>query len=165
MPNNLYHLNLKPVRTTPPDADAAQLNMATALVASLHTTWENWHKRLGHLSYHTMRKMVQQGLVKGMKGDGECKIIVSVCDICQLAKFSKLPFIKDPKHLTTRIGELNCSDSWSPVSEESLSGAKYLISFKNDFRGSLHVFFMKKKSEGPGYLRLYANIQQQVLNG
>ena len=158
MPNNLYHLNLKPIGTSSPETDTAQPNADSALIASLRTTWETWHKRLGHLSYHTMRKMVQQGLVTGLKGDGECKIPDCLCDTCQLAKFHKLPFIKKPKRPTSRIGELVCSDSWGPVSEESLSGARHFISFKDDFSGSLHVFFMKKKSEGPAYIRQYANL-------
>ena len=105
-----------------------------------------------------MQKMVQQRLVTNFNVDGDCEIPECLCAICQLGKFHKLPFIKDPKTPVSRIGELICADSWGPVKEKSLGGASYFISFKDDFSGFLHIFFMKKKSEGPAHLRLYHNI-------
>ena len=162
MPNALYLLNFKPLHSKSQanrsPSDIVNSSPDTALNASLRATWQVWHERLGHLSYHTMQKMIQHRLVTGMNGDGDCKIPDCNCAICQLGKFHKLPFVNDPKTQVSRIGELICADSWGPVKEESLGGASYFLSLKDDFSGSLHVYFMKKKSEGPAFIRLYGNM-------
>ena len=158
MPNSLYLLNLKPIESASRPFDVASSSPDWAFGASLRTTWKVWHERLGHTSYHTMRRMIQLGLVIGMNGDGDCTIPECSCVICELGKFHKLPFVNDPKTPVSRIGELICADSWGPIKEKSLGGASYFISFKDDFSGSLHVYFMKRKSEGPAHLRLYSNM-------
>jgi len=100
--------------------------------------------------------MIKRDLVLGLNIDGDCTIPECLCAECQLGKFTRLSFIKDPKHQVTRIGELVCADSWGPVSVRSLGDARYFVTFKDDYSGYLDVYFMKKKSETPAYLRIYA---------
>jgi hypothetical protein len=48
------------------------------------------------------------------------------------------------------------SDVWGPIATPSLGGVRYYVTFKDDFIGYLTVYFMKKKSEGTAFLRLFA---------
>lgn len=58
----------------------------TPLVASCSPA-ELWHKRLGHLSYNTMKKMVWDHAVTGMNvTEAELQAMPGTCGTCVVAK-------------------------------------------------------------------------------
>lgn len=152
--NTLYQLNLKP-EIQQNQIEAAHLSLDTALNADLRSSIAVWHERLGHIGYHTLKKMIQQDLVIGLNISGELDIPTTLCAGCELGKFTRSP-LKIGRNRASRIGELIHSDVWGPIATPSLGGARYYVTFKDDFSGYLTVYFMKKKSEVPSLLRLYA---------
>jgi hypothetical protein len=113
-----------------------------------------WHQRLGHLGYQTLSKMVKEDQTIGLNINGECKVPASLCYNCEFGKFSRQP-LKTGRHRASRIGELTHSDVWGPISTTSLGGARYFVTFKDDFSGYITIYFMKKKNEVPALIRLY----------
>ena len=99
--------------------------------------------------------MIQQDLVIGLNVSGNLDIPTTLCSECELGKFTRSP-LKIGRNRANRIGELIHSDVWGPIATPSFGGARYYVTFKDDFSGYLTVYFMKKKSEVPAYLRLYA---------
>nr|KYP36445.1 hypothetical protein KK1_042435 [Cajanus cajan] len=48
-----------------------------------------WHKRLGHFSYSTLKKISSNGLIQNLPSIEDD---VDVCDVCQFGKQCRLPF-------------------------------------------------------------------------
>ncbi len=152
--NTLYQLNFKPeIQKT--QIELARISFDTAFNADLRSSINIWHQRLGHIGYHTMKKMIQQDLVIGLNVSGNIDIPSTLCSGCKFGKFTRSP-LKIGRNRANRIGKLIHSDVWGPIATPSLGGARYYVTFKDDFSGYLTVYFMKKKSEVSAFLRLYA---------
>lgn len=69
-----------------------------------------------------------------------------MCKDCQMAKSHALPF-----HLSSSVSEqpldLIFTDVWGPASVVSLSGARYYVSFLDDYSKFLWLFPIKLKSD------------------
>lgn len=89
--NALYQLNIKPM-VNRIKTNTAYATHDMALRTDLRATFKVWHQRLGHLSYHTILKMIKRELVIELNVDGDCTIPESLCAEYQLRKF-RLPFI------------------------------------------------------------------------
>lgn len=155
--DTLYQLNFKPeiqTTTTVYAHACSDLFQDATFGADLRASLITWHKRLGHIGYHTLVKMIRQDLVIGLNIEGECEIPDTLCSGCELAKFTRIP-LKIGRHRANRIGELTHSDVWGPIATSSLGGARYFVSFKDDFSSFLTIYFMKKKNEVPALIRLY----------
>jgi hypothetical protein len=152
--NTLYQLNFKPeIQKT--QIEFARISFDIAFNADLRSSINIWHQRLGHIGYHTLKKMIQQDLVIGLNVSGNLDIPSTLCSGCEFGKFTRSP-LKIGRNRANRIGELIHSDVWGPIATPSLGRARYYVTFKDDFSGYLTVYFMKKKSEVPAFLRLYA---------
>lgn len=103
-----------------------------------------WHERLGHVGKRAIRDLVNKGLVKGVKMTDTADFF---CKACQLGKAHRLPFKKRDKKVTTKPGEKIHTDVCGPMSVESLGGARYFLTFKDDATGFRHVYFIKHKSD------------------
>jgi transposase InsO family protein len=154
--DTLYHLDLEPdIQTTRKDKQtSAELSLYSAHGADIRASLITWHKRLGHLGYQMLLKILRQDLAVGLNIDGDCEIPASLCSACETGKFTRVS-LKEGRHRAGRIGELTHSDVWGPIASPSLGGATYYVTFKDDFSGHLTVYFMKRKSEVPSLIRLY----------
>lgn len=99
-------------------------------------------------------KMIRQDSAVGLNIAGDCEIPTTLCSGCELGKFTRIP-LKVGRQRASRIGELTHSDVWGPIAITSLGGARYYVTFKDDFSGHLTIYFMKKKSEVPSFIRLH----------
>lgn len=69
--------------------------------------WQEWHKKLGHLSYGNMKKLL--GMVTGIPlEDEELHVADKTCKVCFEAKHSKMPFGEFASKKTTRIDTCGC---------------------------------------------------------
>lgn len=96
-----------------------------------------WHQRLGHI--------MKNGLVDGVEfnDDGhEIKNCVTCCE----AKQKRLPF-KERERETTDILQLIHSDVMGPMETQSLGGARYIVTFIDDFSKRVYVNFIRGKDE------------------
>ncbi|KAE8725167.1 Eukaryotic translation initiation factor 3 subunit E [Hibiscus syriacus] len=99
-----------------------------------------WHKKLGHMSEQGMKVLVEQNLLPDLT-----KVTLPLCDHCITSKQHRLKFNKSNSRGKSVL-ELVRSDVWqAPVT--SLCGAKYFVSFIDDYSRRCWVYPIKKKSE------------------
>ena len=114
-----------------------------AVVASASSVEEStmlWHRRLGHISEQGMQILTDRKLLPGLK-----KVSLPFCEHCVISKQHRLKF-KSSIARSKAILELVHSDVWQ-ATEISLGGAKYFVSFIDDYSRRCWVFPIKKKSD------------------
>ncbi|KAE8667244.1 hypothetical protein F3Y22_tig00112428pilonHSYRG00010 [Hibiscus syriacus] len=97
-----------------------------------------WHQKLGHMSEQGMKVLVEQKLLPGLT-----KVSLPLCDHCITSKQHRLKF-NTSNSRGKSVLELVHSDVWqAPVT--SLGGAKYFVSFIDDYSRTCWVHLIKKK--------------------
>jgi hypothetical protein len=129
-PNNLFPLNLR----TPNLACLANVDKETSKL---------WHRRFGHLNYGSLELLSRKTVVKGLP---QIKNVEEICAECQLGKKHRDPFPSRTWNAKKPL-ELVHSDLCGPMSETSLGGSSYFISFIDDYSRKCWVYFLKEKSE------------------
>lgn len=69
------------------------------------------------------------------------------CDGCQLGKHARTKLPKETTHHTSKILELVHSDVCGPFRTNSLGGARYFVSFIDDFSRKIWLYFISNKSQ------------------
>ena len=128
-------------QTSPPD------RVCVATTGS--QLFDLWHQRLGHACSQRLKTAVKNKLVQGVDFPGQQldDAKLSFCDGCAEGKMHRKPFQSVGEIRTKRILELIHSDVCGPMSIESLGGAKYFVTFVDDFSRICQVHFLKNKSE------------------
>jgi transposase InsO family protein len=111
-----------------------------------------WHDRMGHIAIPTLIRMSRDGKVRGMpvlKGD------LKVCDGCKLGKATHAPHKKSAGVTSQAPLELVSSDVWGPSSVPSTGGARYFISFTDDYSRKTYIYTMKTKDEAFPKFKLF----------
>ncbi|KAE8718737.1 hypothetical protein F3Y22_tig00109992pilonHSYRG00051 [Hibiscus syriacus] len=99
-----------------------------------------WHQKLGHMSEQGMKVLVEQKLLPGLT-----KVSLPLCEHCITSKQHRLKF-NTSNSRGKSVLELVHSDVWqAPVT--SLGGAKYFVSFIDDYSRRCWVHPIKKKSD------------------
>jgi len=129
---NLYML----VEDTLQEAEAE----ASVASASQEEMTMTWHCKLGHMSERGLMILMEHNLIPSLKS-----VNLSFCEHYVTSKQYRLMFdisIARSKHML----ELIHSNLWDSL-EMSLGGAKYLVSFIDDYSRRLSVYPIKKKSD------------------
>lgn len=124
--NGLYHLDVE---------GSSSACHSASIAASL------WHQRLGH----TTKLKELKGLVNGVDISAETE--VTFCEGCVEGKLAKKPFKSIGGIRSKRKMQLIHSDVCGPMQNESVNGAKYFVTFIDDFSRCCKVYFMKQKNE------------------
>ncbi|KAE8703505.1 hypothetical protein F3Y22_tig00110469pilonHSYRG00245 [Hibiscus syriacus] len=96
--------------------------------------------KLGHMSEQGMKVLVEQKLLPGLT-----KVSLTLCEHCITSKQHRLKF-NTTNSRGKNVLELVHSDVWqAPVA--SLGGAKYFVSFIDDYSRRCWVYPIKKKSD------------------
>jgi uncharacterized protein (DUF2164 family) len=111
---------------------------------------EIWHRRLAHLNFQDIGRLVQEEMVKGINltmdaiKDKQGK----VCEPCVMGKQHRLPFPKKSERETEKV-ELLHMDVCGPLEETSFSGARYIATFTDDATRftEVRIRFPKTKAE------------------
>ncbi len=117
-----------------------------AHVADAHSNNLNaWHRRMGHLNEGQLREMISKKLATGMRKVSGSSL--DFCEACARAKQARKAFqpvggIKSSKRL-----QLIHSDVCGPMPKTSLGGARYFVTYCDDYTRVVYVYFVKKKSE------------------
>ncbi len=136
--NTMYHLKLRSRVNTEQAAVAAGQQSSTLL----------WHERLGHVCLRNIRRMFTKGLVDGLylnDTEEDLKTKHQSCLGCAKGKMSRHSYPDSSQHQTSFIGERIHSDICGPMSHSSLGGARFIVTFKDEFSGRTGVYFMKNK--------------------
>lgn len=102
-----------------------------------------WHRRLGHLNHFCMAQLkAKNSDINYAKGNFE------ICESCVMGKMARKPFPKSNFvfQRSKAILDLIHTDLCS-FEHESISGAKYFLSFIDDYSRKGFVYFLKKKSD------------------
>lgn len=104
-----------------------------------------WHRRLGHVNYKSIVKMNGKNLVIGLDGINNNNNFS--CVDCAKCKMTESPYPKEAQNrATTVLGRVH-SDICGPMPKQSYGGARYLITFIDDYSRYVSVYNLKSKSE------------------
>ena len=103
-----------------------------------------WHERFGHLNFKYMQQLCKQGMVKGLPNIHFSK---GVCQGCVIGKHPQEKFEKGKAWRASSPLELIHSDLMGPFPNPSISKARYVLTFIDDFSRYTWVYFLMQKSE------------------
>nr|GFB94208.1 putative ribonuclease H-like domain-containing protein [Tanacetum cinerariifolium] len=112
-----------------------------------------WHRRLGHLNFKTMNKLVRHNLVRGLpskcfENDHTCTAYLKGKQHKASCKSKLVNSVSKPLH-TLHM------DLFSPSSVSSISHKWYCLVVTDDFSRFTWTFFLKTKDETSGILRKF----------
>nr|GEY51225.1 putative ribonuclease H-like domain-containing protein [Tanacetum cinerariifolium] len=121
--NNMYNVDLKNVV---PSGDLTYLFAKATLDES-----NLWHRRLGHINFKTMNKLVKGNLVRGLPS----KVFENnhTCDACKNGKQHRASC--KPKHISSVSHQLHRlhMDLFGPTFVKSLNKKSYFLVFTHDY--------------------------------
>ncbi|KRZ13440.1 Retrovirus-related Pol polyprotein from transposon TNT 1-94 [Trichinella zimbabwensis] len=136
-----------------------QLNRCDHWAMAVQDVPDLWHRRLGHLSRGSM-KLLQDEQATGIPSDAIKK---TDCVTCLKGKQSRLPFPKLATKRTQEVLELVNSDICGPMQVASVGGARYFLSFIDDFSRKSFMYFLKHKNEAlPKFKDFIAMVERQT---
>jgi hypothetical protein len=103
---------------------------------------ELWHRRMAHLHHGALR--VLREIVIGLPQFGTEH--QEVCSGCALGKYTKTSF-SSSEHRAAGVLDLVHSNVCGPMSQMSLSGHEYCVSFIDDYSRKTWIYFLKAKGE------------------
>lgn len=132
---SLYALEFQTV--TPCEANEANV---------IDCSMMNWHERLGHPNFKTLRQMVNESTVLDLRVQGNITE-EPFCEGCVLGNQHRFPFPKSGARRITKPGKIFHMGLCGKMSKPSLGGANYFLLLKNDYSRYCFVYFLKKKSD------------------
>lgn len=128
--NRMYELNVK--------------STEAARVAQSDNQLKLWHQRLGHINQASLRQMVDKKLVNGIElGQNDD---LGFCQACVEGKKTREPFPVGGIHTTERL-QLVHSDVCGPMQTVSHGGARYFVTFIDDFSRCVKVYCISSKDQ------------------
>ncbi|GJR56043.1 putative ribonuclease H-like domain-containing protein [Tanacetum coccineum] len=121
-----------------------------------------WHRRLGHLNFKNLNKLVKDNLVRGLpsksfKND-------HTCVACQKGKQHKASCkAKIDRYVTHPLHTLHI-DLFGPTSVRSINHASYCLVITDDCSRFCWVFFLAKKDETSDLLKTFIRQIENQLN-
>ncbi|GJW47252.1 putative ribonuclease H-like domain-containing protein [Tanacetum coccineum] len=135
----------------------------TCLIAKATSHESNmWHKRLGHVNFNTMNKLVMRNLVRGLP----LKIFENdhSCVACQKGKQHKASYkIKLVSSISQPLQMLHI-DLFGPTSIRSLNHKTYCLVVTDDFSRFSWVFCLHTKDETSRILKKFITEIENQLN-
>lgn len=115
-----------------------------------------WHRRLGHINHSDLCKM-RNGIVDGVtfSGNGD---EVKKCEICCKGKQTRKPFMNVGTR-STEVLNLIHSDVCE-CETRTIGGAKYFITFIDDFTRKVFVYLLKNKSDAVEKFKEFKNFAE-----
>ncbi|GJZ60433.1 putative ribonuclease H-like domain-containing protein [Tanacetum coccineum] len=151
--DNIYSVDQKSVV---PTGDLTCL-IAKATIDESNT----WHRRLGHINFKTMNKLVKGNLVKGLPS----KIIENdhSCVACQKGKQHKASYKTKLVNSISKSLHMLHMDLFGPTNVKSLMKKSYCLVVTDDFSRFSWVFFLATKDETSGILNTFiTEIENQL---
>jgi transposase InsO family protein len=128
---------------------------ALTMVATSKPTAELWHRRLAHLGYRNLAKLVRDDLIIGIKDLTPAEIEAAdktMCEPCIMGKHHRAPFESSTTKTTKRL-ELLHMDLSGPMPVESLGGSKYYATVLDDYSGLSIVRPIKRKTHAAEFVK------------
>nr|KYP43576.1 Retrovirus-related Pol polyprotein from transposon TNT 1-94 [Cajanus cajan] len=127
---------------------------AAAMKAKSETSYDLWHKRLGHASTKAINMLPVTGFVQNKDSCNQ------VCDICLRAKQSRESFsISENKSMD--IFQLIHCDLWGPYRTPAFNGARYFLTIVDDFSRAVWIYLLVDKKEVFPYLSQFITMVER----
>ena len=133
---NLYYLSCQPLQDHVCVSDARLSAESKEFI---------WHRRFGHLNERSLHTLASQQLVYDF--DYHISKPMPFCKACVEGKLHRTPFPGGGRKRADAPLDLVHSDVCGPIGTESLSGAKYFVTFVDDKTHYTWVYVLKAKSE------------------
>jgi hypothetical protein len=102
-----------------------------------------WHERFGHFNMARLKDL--DAMVNGM--NLKKMPLHHVCEACIESKHQRTSFPKDETTRASKLLELMHSDVCGLMKTTSRGGARYFVTFINDFSKKTHVYLLRAKGE------------------
>ncbi|GKA21220.1 putative ribonuclease H-like domain-containing protein [Tanacetum coccineum] len=152
--NNMYSFNLENI---------VPLGGLACLIAKATIDESNkWHRRLGHVNFKNLNKLVKGNLVRGLPS----KIFQNdhTCVACQKGKQHKASCKAKSVSSISHSLQLLHMDLFGPTSVRSLNHKTYCLVITDDFSRFSWVFFLRTKDETSGILKDFIRQIENQLN-
>ncbi|GJX16072.1 putative ribonuclease H-like domain-containing protein [Tanacetum coccineum] len=152
--NNMYSFNLENI--VPSGGLACLIAKATIDESN------KWHRRLGHVNFKNLNKLVKGNLVRGLPS----KIFQNdhTCVACQKGKQHKASCKAKSVSSISHSLQLLHMDLFGPTSVRSLNHKTYCLVITDDFSRFSWVFFLRTKDETSGILKDFIRQIKNQLN-
>src|ERR1700754_1380097 len=133
---------------------------ALAALSLLPLTLDLWHRRLSHINYVDLKRMVAKGLVTGLKINSSSSPN-PVCEPCIAGKQTRI-VNKTATRTTVPLAIVHC-DLHGPMPVRSPEGHRFFMVFVDDATRLWAVYFLKAKSDAPAAFWAYkATFEKQT---
>ncbi|GKE21141.1 putative ribonuclease H-like domain-containing protein [Tanacetum coccineum] len=152
--NNMYSFNLENIVPT---------GGLACLIANATVDESNkWHRRLGHVKFKNLNKLVKGNLVRGLPS----KIFQNdhTCVACQKGKQHKASCKAKVVSSISQPLQLLHMDLFGPTSVRSINHKTYCLVITDDFSRFSWVFFLRTKDETSGILKDFIRQIENQLN-
>ena len=105
-----------------------------------------WHQRYGHLNSTSLKKLVDDQLVKGIKPT-DISDKIELCESCVQGKMHRTSFPKGGASRASAPLELVHSDVCGKINSKSLNNGEYFLTFVDDKTRYVWVYILKYKSQ------------------
>ncbi|GJY34673.1 putative ribonuclease H-like domain-containing protein [Tanacetum coccineum] len=152
--NNMYSFNLENI--VPSGGLACLIAKATIDESN------KWHRRLGHVNFKNLNKLVKGNLVRGLPS----KIFQNdhTCVACQKGKQHKASCKAKSVSSISQPLQLLHMDLFGPTSVRSINHKTYCLVITDDFSRFSWVFFLRTKDETSGILKDFIRQIENQLN-
>ena len=106
---------------------------------------ELWHRHVTHISPSVIHEMSNKNAARGL--DNVKSADYFQCSNCMTGKGHRIPIPRKSATDTFQLLELVHSDVGRPLETSSLGGARYFVTFIEDFSKWTFVYTIKQKSE------------------
>ncbi|GJU19077.1 putative ribonuclease H-like domain-containing protein [Tanacetum coccineum] len=152
--NNMYSFNLENI--------VPSEGLACLIVKATIDESNKWHRRLGHVNFKNLNKLVKGNLVRGLP----LKIFQNdhTCVACQKGKQHKASCKAKSVSSISQPLQLLHMDLFGPTSVRSLNHKTYCLVITDDFSRFSWVFFLRTKDETSGILKDFIRQIENQLN-
>nr|GEV19396.1 putative ribonuclease H-like domain-containing protein [Tanacetum cinerariifolium] len=149
-----YSFNIKNID---PSGDLACLFVKSSIDES-----NKWHRRLGHVNFKNLNKLVKGNLVRGLPS----KIFENdhTCVACQKGKQHKASFKAKTMSFVNQPLEILHMDLFGPTSVRSISHKTYYLFITDGFSRFSWVYFLKSKDETTPILKDFIRQAENQFN-
>jgi len=98
-----------------------------------------WHIHFGHISERSLQALHNKGALPGIK-----YCILDLCKFCITGKQCRVAF-STSQYKIKGLLDLTHMNVWGPSPIASIEGAKYYVTFIDDFFRRVWIYFLKQK--------------------
>ncbi|GJV81904.1 putative ribonuclease H-like domain-containing protein [Tanacetum coccineum] len=152
--NNMYSFNLENI--------VPSRGLACLIAKAIVDESNKWHRRLGHVNFKNLNKLVKGNLVRGLPSN----IFQNdhTCVACQKGKQHKASCKAKIVSSISQPLQLLHMDLFGPTSVRSINHKTYCLVITDDFSRFSWVFFLRTKDETSGILKDFIRQIENQLN-